>query len=86
MTPRSFPTATENLMRPEPFSAEVELPKLCDECAVAVYDCLRSFLELFECHYHHCIERWVEDHSQHNIISVQPNLTGLDIDEDDVPF
>ena len=71
-------------MRPEPFTVEIDLPDLCDECAVAVHDCLLSFLELFAQHYEHRIERFHDDHSDENMVHPEPRT--IDLNEDEVPF
>ena len=71
-------------MRPEPFSVEIDLPELCDECAVAVRDCLLAFLELFAQHYDHRIERFYHDHGYENMVHTEPST--IDMDDDETPF
>jgi hypothetical protein len=74
----------EPTMRPEPFTVEIDLPELCDECAVAVHDCLLSFLELFAQHYDQRIERFYHDHSYENMVHTEPST--IDMDDDETPF
>ena len=71
-------------MRPEPFTVQIDLPDLCDECAVAVHDYLLVFLELFAQHYDHRIERFYHDHSYQNMVHPEPSTIAMD--DDETPF
>ena len=72
------------LMRTEPFTVDIDLPELCDECAVAVHDCLLALLERFAQHYQHRIERFYHDHSYENRVHPEPRAN--DLNEDEAPF
>lgn len=58
-------------MRPDsrPVSVTLNLPVLPDEAVIEIRDVLFEILDLFEFHYGHQIQRFIEDNSGDNIVT-----------------
>jgi len=63
---------------------EIDLPKLCDKCAVVLHTCLLAFLDLFAHHYDHRIEHFYRDHSYKNTMHIEPSA--INMGDDEAPF
>jgi hypothetical protein len=61
--------------------SEPGLPPLSDEAAVEILDFLHRVLSAFEYRYSAQIRRYYDEHSRHNLIEPDRNLTA-----DDPPF
>lgn len=70
-------------MRPDsrPVTFTIHLPSLPDEAVVEIHDFLFEILELFETHYAHQIQRFIDDHSYDIIVQDNPHVP-----IDDPPF
>ena len=59
-------------MKPDSMLAEIHLPPLSDEAAVAVHDVLNEFLLFVESHYFAQIHRYYQDQFADNLGQLPP--------------
>jgi hypothetical protein len=69
-------------MRPDsrPVTFTINLPSLTDEAVIEIQDFLFEILELFETHYGHQIQRFLDDYSGDNIVYSHPPTNAPDDD------
>ncbi len=62
-------------------TADIPMPRLCDDAVVQIHNFIEHFLDLFEARYGDQIHRYYEGRSAHNIVGSEPMLN-----IDDPPF